>query len=57
MTDDEARLLTVTFGEGWAERTEMGLYRPIRTDARQRRKDPGGVRPRADERLSDAPFF
>ncbi|MFY9711655.1 MAG: hypothetical protein WA668_07865 [Candidatus Cybelea sp.] len=25
MTDDEARLLTVTFGEGWAERTEMGL--------------------------------
>lgn len=25
MTDDEARLLTVTFGEGWTERTEMGL--------------------------------
>lgn len=25
MTDQEARLLTVTFGPGWQERTEMGL--------------------------------
>lgn len=25
MTAEEARLLTVTFGEGWQERTEMGM--------------------------------
>ena len=25
MTDEETRLLTVTFGEGWSERAEMGL--------------------------------